>query len=66
MCQDAGYALIEFKQESWTDNEQHRADQATRRAGLCFGQQMLLAERANYPRNAFLALDELLGESGHE
>jgi hypothetical protein len=61
---DAGYALIEFQPEHVNHGEQNRADEAARRASLCFGQQMLFVEREKYPRNALIALNEILSEVG--
>ena len=61
---DAAYALIEFKPNAAGGEVQDRVDEAARRTGLCFGQQMLFSERERYPRNALIAIDALQLEAG--
>jgi hypothetical protein len=66
VCADAGYELIEIlnrDDESWNWEKNHAA---ARRAGLCFGQQMLVNDPAKIPVTTARFMDQLIMEAGHE
>ncbi len=66
VCSDASSELIEFADDGWPEAQIEAVNQAARRAGLCFGQQMILQDETKSFTDRKQILSKLLQEASHE
>ena len=65
VAMNAGYKIMEFPEDDWTEEELEEGSVAARRASLCFAQQMVVTDVARSPVDVNRILTRLISEAGH-